>query len=106
MFNNENLYKLYKENEKNIELHIQKLDEISHDIKELDRILRSVIIRSGIKFNIEIGSLYWNGQNVIFDNERIIGRKLIETPLEIRLVAYEHLHHFLTLCLESIKEAE
>jgi hypothetical protein len=93
-FYNDELQKSYIAANKISENHLNKLDEVSSDIKMIESFLQN----SGFG-EYEKHYEFYEGQKFVlyWDNKRLncLHRPLIECPIKIRLGAYPHLPDFL-----------
>jgi len=109
--NNSDLDKIFNDHAISIQVHKQKLDEMSSDIKICENRLNEAAIPDGVNLNIEdIGrvnsaNIYWNGKTLMAKNKDY-DRPLIQMPWQIRMKFFEYLPEFLNKCFKTLKMLE
>jgi hypothetical protein len=102
MFKNPDLQKVYEETKHILDERLTKLDEISHDIKLLEEILKKSAIPKSVYLNIPEGNISWFNHRLCFENESM-NRPLIETPSNIRIIVHPYFAEFLCKCMGGDK---
>lgn len=88
------------------EKRLEKLDAISADIKQIEKVLLHFACPSkGMQFKYEEEKflLGWDGRRLTILQKDSLPKRLIETKADIRLMASEYLVDFFEFCLKENK---
>jgi len=110
MFNDPELEALAIESQKQFNENAKKYDEISSDIKNLEKFLQDNNFISDVTYNFSEfkqdsvwrAELIWRESRIYFKNAEF-ERPFIECPLKIRLNFSSHLPEFLKKCIETLR---
>ncbi len=112
-FDDKQLNDIFIENQAAIDAHIDRLNSMSSDIKKFEILLANSAFPADLCFEVPgkkgynpQGTIIWNGQRLMWTQEHLGSRPLIETPKEVRMHCYKYLAEFFTLCINSIKETK
>lgn len=100
-FSNPELQRVHDENKHVIEEHLQSLDEISRDIKEIEQFFCRAALPS---FNFSFGDfdLCWCNKRICYEDDEVIKKPLMDTRVHVRLRCKPYLKEFFSRTLNAV----